>query len=342
MGTAASGVNAGNRKHNMKAQKSCRQRFLSMFVEKGYSDKFEFIGGYTSSRGKAVIRCRLCGCVFMKAGSFVQQGINIRCDGCRIQLSDKLDMPRDGRLAEHLAERYEAGETIRELSALTGMGRKNIARLIKLQGVEVKARLGERVRAEMEAAREKKAKAAALKRFVRELAKIGKAKAKVEANREKREAERLRRERRAAESFAPIIAVCKECGRTWAFYPSGDRYGRRVPPRYCCKRCARKHNKVPGNIASRLSRYDRRDEPRDHITLREVFLRDKGVCQICGMPVSWNDVTKDSSGRKLYVNDRYPSIDHIVPLAKGGTHTWDNVQLAHKICNSRKGDRVTQ
>jgi 5-methylcytosine-specific restriction endonuclease McrA len=32
-----------------------------------------------------------------------------------------------------------------------------------------------------------------------------------------------------------------------------------------------------------------------------------------------------------------PTIDHIIPMAKGGGHIWDNVQVAHAICNSTKG-----
>lgn len=40
---------------------------------------------------------------------------------------------------------------------------------------------------------------------------------------------------------------------------------------------------------------------------------------------------------------RYPdpmcaTIDHIVPLAQGGTHTWGNCQPAHKFCNEFKAD----
>jgi 5-methylcytosine-specific restriction endonuclease McrA len=35
-----------------------------------------------------------------------------------------------------------------------------------------------------------------------------------------------------------------------------------------------------------------------------------------------------------------PTVDHIIPLAKGGTHTWDNVQLAHWSCNSDKRDII--
>jgi 5-methylcytosine-specific restriction endonuclease McrA len=35
-----------------------------------------------------------------------------------------------------------------------------------------------------------------------------------------------------------------------------------------------------------------------------------------------------------------PTIDHIVPMAKGGDDTKINVQLAHFSCNSRKGHRA--
>jgi 5-methylcytosine-specific restriction endonuclease McrA len=34
-----------------------------------------------------------------------------------------------------------------------------------------------------------------------------------------------------------------------------------------------------------------------------------------------------------------PSHDHVVPLTKGGSNTPDNVRLAHRGCNSSKGNR---
>jgi 5-methylcytosine-specific restriction endonuclease McrA len=36
-----------------------------------------------------------------------------------------------------------------------------------------------------------------------------------------------------------------------------------------------------------------------------------------------------------------PSLDHILPLARGGAHDHSNLQLAHRICNSRKSDKGT-
>jgi len=63
----------------------------------------------------------------------------------------------------------------------------------------------------------------------------------------------------------------------------------------------------------------------DHtITLVEVFRISFGSCQICG---EW-------------VKPGHASMDHTHPLSKGGTHTWDNVQLVHLICNLRKSNKV--
>lgn len=52
----------------------------------------------------------------------------------------------------------------------------------------------------------------------------------------------------------------------------------------------------------------------------EILIRDRGHCGICGDPIM----------------EPY-HLDHIHPLAAGGTHEPDNVQLAHPACNWRKG-----
>lgn len=37
----------------------------------------------------------------------------------------------------------------------------------------------------------------------------------------------------------------------------------------------------------------------------------------------------------------YPwSIDHMIPLARGGKHTWSNLQVIPAVLNSRKQDRL--
>lgn len=76
------------------------------------------------------------------------------------------------------------------------------------------------------------------------------------------------------------------------------------------------------------------------ITVDKLFLRDKGVCSLCGGMCDFKDYRLNESGHFI-VGDKYPSIDHTIPLSRGGTHTWNNVQLAHFKCNTIKGNRTT-
>lgn len=72
------------------------------------------------------------------------------------------------------------------------------------------------------------------------------------------------------------------------------------------------------------------------ITVPSLFKRDGGVCYLCGKPCRMDDfIVKDGT---IICGDWYPSIDHVVPLARGGLHAWENVRLAHRICNSMKRD----
>lgn len=42
----------------------------------------------------------------------------------------------------------------------------------------------------------------------------------------------------------------------------------------------------------------------------------------------------------LFSIDLRPTIDHIVPLSKGGAHSMENLTVACRPCNSRKGTKV--
>lgn len=55
----------------------------------------------------------------------------------------------------------------------------------------------------------------------------------------------------------------------------------------------------------------------------EVLRRSDGACGICGQLIDPADF----------------HVDHIVPLAKGGEHSYVNCQVAHPSCNARKGAR---
>jgi hypothetical protein len=61
----------------------------------------------------------------------------------------------------------------------------------------------------------------------------------------------------------------------------------------------------------------------------EIFDRDMWICQICDLPV-------DQLLR--YPDPMSVSLDHIIPIVKGGVHTKANVQTSHALCTWRKSD----
>lgn len=126
------------------------------------------------------------------------------------------------------------------------------------------------------------------------------------------------------------FAVCDCCGSL--FFPTSG-YNKA----YCSDECRRKASNTISKD-KRLRRISKVLVDKD-IDLKDLFKRDNGVCAICGKRCRWDDSSTRDDGTFLAFGD-YPSIDHIVPLSKGGKHSWNNVQLACRSCNSRKGNRV--
>lgn len=60
----------------------------------------------------------------------------------------------------------------------------------------------------------------------------------------------------------------------------------------------------------------------------EIFERDQYHCWLCGQPTAGQWPAPWS-----------PSVDHVVPIARGGRHTRENVRTAHLICNIKKAAR---
>lgn len=68
--------------------------------------------------------------------------------------------------------------------------------------------------------------------------------------------------------------------------------------------------------------------PSERILPSEIYERDGWVCQLCHKKVN---------SRLKWPNPFSPSLDHIMPLAKGGAHSRENVHLAHLRCNISAG-----
>lgn len=108
----------------------------------------------------------------------------------------------------------------------------------------------------------------------------------------------------------PVRIDCAVCGRQ----VTGQGRGR--PKRFCSKRCCDRASKL-----TRRHRMRAGVATSERFTVREIATRDGWRCHICGGRVRQRDAT----------------MDHLVPLSVGGQHVRENVALAHRLCNSRRG-----
>ena len=130
------------------------------------------------------------------------------------------------------------------------------------------------------------------------------------------------REHEASPTWEVEPRSCAECRES--FIP--DRHNQR----YCSIECKWKRERRECPSASRWKRRsyqqlrDRRIQAgakHERIELPLLAERDGWCCHICKGPVTHRDW----------------SMDHLVPVSAGGDHTYQNVALAHRSCNSRRG-----
>jgi hypothetical protein len=128
---------------------------------------------------------------------------------------------------------------------------------------------------------------------------------------------------------APIQVACVVCGGTAMRGSKSDR--RHVCSRDCWRTLV---GATPGYDADQ-SAADRARKAGATVvvvfSVRSVFERDGWRCRMCGVLLvrDAGDFPPDMA-----------TIDHIVPLSRGGAHTVDNAQAACLHCNSAKQDRL--
>lgn len=116
---------------------------------------------------------------------------------------------------------------------------------------------------------------------------------------------------------------CNQCG---AFFVAK---GKEL---YCSDKCRKKFLNKKSD--KRITRNGKADYT---ITLEKLYKRDKGICYLCKGKCDYEDYTYQ--GNTFIAGNYYPSIDHVIAIANGGLHKWDNVMLAHRICNTLKRDK---
>lgn len=150
----------------------------------------------------------------------------------------------------------------------------------------------------------------------------------------------LEREKRLDEKF-----TCKVCGKEYRLRDYVSDCGLKFAqnPGYCSAECREQQKRESRRNFKRLykdSNYRQRArhfgvEYQKGITLKKAVARFGLTCALCGDLCDWNDRSWSQ-----YCGATYPSIDHIIPMSKGGGHTWNNVQVAHILCNSKKETKI--
>ena len=146
---------------------------------------------------------------------------------------------------------------------------------------------------------------------------------------------------------------CDLCGRSFRPFSSIIEFAQSNPwqllnnRRFCSQAC-RHESKWQDNIRKGM----KPDAIFDTTVTRDSIWKRFGPhCYLCGFEVfydqpdlslrnkskawkaRWGDVDKYDVNRKAVV-------EHVIPRSKGGSHTWENVQIACSRCNLQKGDEV--
>lgn len=140
----------------------------------------------------------------------------------------------------------------------------------------------------------------------------------------------------------PRFKVCVECGKEFEPLNKG------IDKNTCSVSCESKKirklrreyyaNQMASNpgfvLRVRSAEYKRKSRKRnafvEDVDRDFVMKRDKWICHLCG--------------EKIPASAKWPSglfgtLDHVIPLAAGGLHSYANVKAAHLSCNCSKRDR---
>lgn len=89
--------------------------------------------------------------------------------------------------------------------------------------------------------------------------------------------------------------------------------------RFCSRLCNKRWWRQERRVARREA------ERNDRLM---VFVADGWICRLCGKPTADEKVPHPLA----------PTVDHVIPVARGGTDAVENLVCAHFICNSQKRD----
>lgn len=128
------------------------------------------------------------------------------------------------------------------------------------------------------------------------------------------------------------VRACRLCQAAFA-----PRYQAQV---FCSRACGAQHGRQTGVLQRadfskrwrvRKKEYHRLRGRRLQRLIREICERDHWVCHICSNPIESSIAVRRAES---------PTVDHVIPLARGGTDDVANLKAAHWLCNMRKGTKI--
>lgn len=129
-----------------------------------------------------------------------------------------------------------------------------------------------------------------------------------------------------------VSTKCKRCGTSFR-YPK--EYG---AVKFCSALCRVTfyHISTGPELKGCGKRYSKKRKALmaqgDKIDPYVVYVYYNWTCYICGTDIDPGLTSPDPMSA---------SLDHVIPLSRGGQHVWSNVKPAHCLCNELKSDQLT-
>jgi len=137
--------------------------------------------------------------------------------------------------------------------------------------------------------------------------------------------------------------ICAHCNIEFDLRQQGKPYNisnsnvNKKPLAFLCSlNCRNKYKKQSITERARIRRARQKLGVIETIRPEQIYIRDKYKCWICGCKVI------STYGKDNCYNKDAATLDHVIPLAKGGTHTKGNIKTACRQCNAIKSDKIIE
>lgn len=126
---------------------------------------------------------------------------------------------------------------------------------------------------------------------------------------------------------------CSCCGVKFTRQGQGTPPPNRLP--YCSKKCCtkaqRRKDRLNGKRACRngIRAQRLRAQTVESVSPARVFVRDNWTCWLCN---------QQCNPKAMIPDPLFPTVDHVIPISKGGEHSYANCRCACFACNCKKRD----